>query len=603
MMAENPAFCAEAKSKVTQKQVLKRYGIAAPPDLSAFGLKKAGEVYVKADTREATEKELVAALESLRARGDAGKTKSGSVTPAVLTGALSAGGPDFDNSKKAASGQIDLVSMADSADPQVRAKAIASLGDLKNEKLAPLFILKMHDPEAKVRDAAARAIGGLLALNKKDSQEGDWRPYMKASPPLLSALALSPDQVDPGRETGKVLYENISYGNLISDPDVTRMVRGMDDPRVLMIMMGANDVSRVGQWTGMHAVDGVAYFTRIKTLTNGRVSRLFSDPAIKTMTKVTVLARLVNYRILEDALRNDSEMNRLLPGLLFEPEGLQNNWIRSNEIWTIDDIARRVYGAGFYKSIIDRLPTLTEGGRKAALAFLNAHPTRLSAAQRAAISDSSTAQKNPGTTVYAQWPKDRLDVSLFMTKSLHYVDSMLNSLDKAGYKVKSDQKLKTRKLELTRSGAVEIRLHMEVFDSNEENDWWALDHQALTDAIVKAMKDPKQQAIIFRGHAGDYDSFQIGNVKSDGKVFADLSCYSDFRSEIAIRGCANCDYFGTVGTSNGWNNDFLLPKLIADLANKEDPEDMLESYKRQLPAGEYYLAGSATQAGRWKKQR
>ena len=601
MLAGN--LCAEANPKTTQKQVLKRYGFATPPDLAAFGLKKKAGVYVKADSTEANDKELVAAIERLRARGGMGKTKLPPVAPAAITGALSADGPNFDNSQKIASGQQELVQMSDSKDPQVRAKAVASLGAKRDEDLAPLFIRKMNDSQPEVRDAAAKAIGGFLALYKKETQEDDWRTYMKASPPLLGALALSPDHADLGRATYKVLYENISYGNRISDPEVTRMVRGMDDPRVLMIMMGVNDVSLVSQWTGMHTTDAVAYYTRIKTLTGGRVSRMFTDPAIKTMTKVIVLARLVNFRQMEDALRSDSGMNRLLPDLLFEPEGLRNNWIRSNEIWTIDDIARRVYGAGFYKSIIDRLPALTEGGRKAALAFLNAHPTRLSAAQRAAVASSTAVQAQRGTTVYSTWPKSRLDVSLFMTKSLRYVDSMLNSLDKAGYRIKSDQNLKTRKVELVRPGEVEIRLHMEIFDSNEENDWWALDHQALTDGIARAMKDPKQQVVIFRGHAGDYDSFQIGRVQSRDKIFADLSCYSDFRSEIAIRSCTNCDYFGTVGTSNGWNNDFLLPKLLSDLADQEEPEAMLEGYKRLLPAGEYYLSGSATQGGRWKNQR
>jgi|CXWL01.1.fsa_nt_gi hypothetical protein len=608
MMAGASSFCAEGNIKTAQQQVLKRYGFAAPPDLAAFGLKKKAGVYVKKNDRAATEKELTAALEAFRDRGGMGKTKLPGRASAAADWALAKTGPDFDHEKKPGPGQQDIVQMADSEDPKVRAKAIATLGAMKKASLAPLFMSKMNDPQGEVRDAAAEAIGGILALYKKETQDDDWVPYMKAAPPLFAALTLSPDQADTARAARKVLYENISYGNRISDPDVTRMVRGMHDPRVLMIMMGVSDVSRVSQWNGMHSTDGVAYYTRIKTLTGGRVSRMFTDPAIKTMTKIVVLARLVNFRQMEDALRSDPGMNRVLPELLFEPEGLRNNWIRSNEIWTIDDIARRVYGRGFYQSIIDRLPSLSDGGRTAALAFLNAHPTRLSAAQRAAVASSTAKQTKHGTTVYSKWPKDGLDVAVFKTKSLTYVDSMLKNLDKSGYRIKSDRRVKSgkfpiRKLELIRPGSPMIRVHMEIFDSNEENEWWVLDKDGLEKAIAQAMGDPTIQAVIFRGHAGDFDPFKIGEVKASDKMFIDLSCYSDFRSEIAIRSCSNCDYFGTVGTSNGWNNDYLLPMLISDLADKKDPEEMLEGYERLLPEGEYYLSGSATRAGRWQKGR
>jgi hypothetical protein len=550
--------------------MLRTYGLSdAPPELTAFGLGREDNLYFKAATgKAATPAELGSAIEKMRAQTH-----------------------KRDNLKEDAQRLGSL---------EVDASNIDQLFD-NSPKSKTAAIAGLKSPDPHVRDAAANALGDMLARHKRSHRSEDWTEYIKAAPSIMTALALSPDQLDPERAVRRVLWANINLTNIIEYEDVARIVRDYTDPRVLMIIMGANDLRYVGEWTGLHSDDFSYYYARLKKLSGGKFSVLFDDPQVQQITKLSLLSRFVDFRIIEEVLRSDRKMLDLLPGLMFVPA--DEHGLRPSGVWTIDDVARRVYGtARFYQTIIDALPSLSPAQQRAAAHFLNRNAIRLTPAQKKALASYGTlAEPAPAASYYAKWPKNKFAMYLIMTKAYGYGDTLKHRYGQKGFSVVSDNHGKQpRRIEFLRKDG-SVRLHIQVFDTNEENDWWALDHDKLTRSVAAAMADPKAQAVLFRGHAGDYAFEPVSKTRAHDKVFIDLSCYSDFRSQSALKNCRDCSYFGTTGTTNGPHNDVVMSRLVEDLAARRSPSAMLDGFRAALPAGKYYMTGSGSQSEHWSR--
>ena len=453
-----------------------------------------------------------------------------------------------------------------------------------------------------MRDAAANALGKVLARHTKTKRADNWASFIKVAPSIMTALALSPDQLDPNRAVRRVLWANINLSNIIEYEDVARIARGYTDPRALMIIMAANDLRYVGEWSGLHSDDFSYYYTRLKILTGNKLSTLFADPQVQRITKLSLLSRFVDFRQIEDVLRSDREMLRLLPSLMFVPA--DEHGLRPSGVWTIDDVARRVYGTTrFYQAVLDALPGLPPEEQRAAAHFLNRSAIRLSAAQKEALARYGTLPEPAQTAPYhAKWPKDTFAMYLIMSKAYGYGDTLKHRYGQKGFSVVSDDRASApRRIELVRKTAPEVRLHLQVFATDEEHDWWAPDHDKLTRSVAAAMADPEAQAVLFRGHAGDYAFEPVSKTRAHDKVFIDLSCYSDFRSQSAMKNCRDCAYFGTVGTSNGPHNDAVMSRIVEDLAERREPSAMLEGFRNALPNGKYYMTGSGAQSEQWAR--
>ncbi len=562
---------APPNARQRQWDMLRTFGISdAPPDLSSLGLGREDDLYFKTATGEAaTAAELVSAIEMMRTQ----KLKRDDLKDdAQRLGALeldaSAADKLFDNSAKSRTAALD----------------------------------ELKSPDPLKRDVAAHALGNILARLKRSNKTEDWGPYVKAAPSIMTALALSPDQLDPARAVRRILWTNINLSNLYEYADVARIVSGYTDARALMIIMSANDLRYVGEWTGLHSDDFSYYYARLKTLTGNKISALFEDPRMQKSTKLSLLARFVDFRQIEDVLRSDQEMLRLLPGLMFVPA--DDHGLRPSGVWTIDDVARRVYGTSrFYQTVLDALPGLPPEERRAAAHYLNRNAIRLSAAQKEALARYGTLPEPPQTAPYhAKWPKDTFAMYLIMSKAYGYGDTLKARYGQKGFSVVSDDRASApRRIELVRKVGSEVRLHLQVFATDEEHDWWSPDHDKLTQSVVAALADPNAQAVMFRGHAGDYAFEPVSKTRARDKVFIDLSCYSDFRSQSAMKNCRDCSYFGTTGTTNGPHNDAVMSRIVEDLAEHRSPSAMLEGFRNALPDGKYYMTGSGSQSEQWSR--
>jgi hypothetical protein len=191
---------------------------------------------------------------------------------------------------------------------------------------------------------------------------------------------------------------------------------------------------------------------------------------------------------------------------------------------------------------------------------------------------------------------------LFMTKAFAFGDTVKSRLGQKGFAAASDDRGRPiRKIELVKKGKPEIHLKIRVVATDEKHDWWSPDHDGTTGGLADAMRDPEAQVVMFRGHAGDYAFEPISRVRASGKLFIDLSCYSDFRSQSSIRHCEGCSYFGTTGTTNGPNNDAVMSVLIDDLPRRLPAEKLLERFKQAVPAGKYYMTGTGSAAAEWER--
>lgn len=539
--------------------------------------------------------------------------------------------------------RAEVLSFLKSSNDTLRSKAVYLLGRMARHELAarmskglpagdlslvPVLKESLKDPDGRVRENAAMAlaavIGGYHAYGWRVQRDRDgglaiedvigrlfpgkkeakgWDAFTEHAPALIEALALARAQ-HGAWEAGRGVENYLSYLHLMPESSRRKFVDGFKDPAALIAMIGASSDRDVREFRGIHTVEGNLLQDRITKLLDGKpISEFLDKGGVPDDTATAYLARLKRFGVLDKALEKDPKLFDAYAGLIFRRPldlGTDGNQafeenpkvkmkvsefnLAAEELWRADPVKMK-------RTILAMLDS-AEGDRKKALAaYVQFHSDRFGpgGARRAAAAlppevaerVAKLSRNDEPPSYYGAWPKNRTSVGLVFSQA-GWAESFMKHLAQNGYRRgKSRAVGEAREFSLTgKVDGKEVTIKLRVLPSNDHG--WAKDRSAVTRSVAEFFNDPSLQAVMYRGHIGDYDSSAVAAVKTRKKVFVDLGCGSESNSGV-IAGCEDCDYFGTTTVAKGAVNNTFTRSLIGMLAKRSSYGTMRKMIQGAMP--------------------
>lgn len=486
-----------------------------------------------------------------------------------------------------------------------RFQALHYLNLFHDPNLIPFFTRELQAPFSSERLEAAVALNSILNKFKADHPGGDWSDFNAHAGEILTPLILQGEQ---SRVAVGIYRKDINYLHLMDEKSQKRFVKGFSDPYALLALLGYNNWNEaVDEGHGLHSDAAQLIYERFKETAHGiSISGILSNPTLGDlkMARARLLANLNKYDLLKEALASDPGLGDIVIRTIFSNQ--KTRYLSGNEIYAIGDAAMRgPFAADFSGEILRQIKESKNVTSDDALLFLKFHEGSLPPPQKnlldklwdakASKKIKALAKARETPVFYRSWPKGELHVFLAMTQE-GSAKGFIDQLKREGWLEKKETRASM--VFFRNIAQKKVTLQIRVFPSNTGG--WTTDSKGLNEALADAMKNPALQIVVYRGHAGDYDYGALGRVKTRDKVFSDLGCYSDYRSEEAIHHCKNCAYFGTLVVAQGVRNDVFLRQVLEVLARRMPYPKMRRWFEKTLPHTYYKFTGSYSRAGMYE---
>ena len=491
----------------------------------------------------------------------------------------------------------ELLRLANFEDSHVRERSVYFLGMLRDESLAPFFEEKLRDQEGSVRDYAARAMG--IILGSIHLKEG-WPGFIKKVPGILSAMALGKDQ-NPFTENGDVVRIFMSDVNLLEEKQKKEFIAGFNKPAAIAIILAMSRGEDVNEHGGLHTPEGRQLYFRLKELAAGlglSLSRILDDPAVNPDTRARFLVRANRYQVLEDAVRADPALLGLAIANLFTH---YFPVVEGDAIFSACQAIENVYHGRFYDAALKQLSSLPLQTQARVIIYLKMRENNMRPDQRELLEAGvlrimpkdffpQVSDDDIAPPYYKAWPKDVLNVALFMTQE-GWARDFENAARADGYRLAANNPKDFQRQGRCLAKKVsqkEIRIFLTTLPSTSEG--WVLDNGELNRILNQSFGNDKFQVIVYRGHAREVIVSDLLDAKN--KVFIDLSCESSFEQEYVIKRCQDCGFYGTLTTAQGVVNNRFLLLVLDGLARAETHRQTRQRLAHKLPANNYKFSGT-----------